>query len=57
MTYGGEDMFETDKIACHTPAKSRGGVTNIPKWKYDCVRRAILICEMACHNCKAEHGS
>jgi len=35
-------MFETDKIACHTPAKSRGGVTNIPKWKYDCIRRAIL---------------
>jgi hypothetical protein len=31
-----------EKIACRTPAKGRDGVTNIPRWKYDAVRAAIL---------------
>ncbi len=35
-------MTEDDKIACYTPTKGREGVTRIPRWKYDCVRRAIL---------------
>ena len=35
-----------DKIPCRTPAEGRDGVTNIPKWKFDAVRAAILdICE------------
>lgn len=34
--------MDTDKIGCRTPAEGRAGVTHIPRWKYDCVRRAIL---------------
>lgn len=30
-----------EKIACRTPARGRDGVTNIPKWKFDAMRRAI----------------
>ena len=33
---------DTDRITCRTPAKGREGTTAIPRWKYDCVRRAIL---------------
>ena len=32
----------SDKIACRTPAEGRDGVTNIPAWKFDTVREAIL---------------
>ena len=32
----------TDKVACRTPAEGRGGVTNIPAWKFDTLRAAIL---------------
>lgn len=35
-------MDQEDKIACYTPTKGREGATRIPRWKYDCVRRAIL---------------
>lgn len=35
-------MSQEDKIACYTPTKGREGATRIPRWKYDCVRRAIL---------------
>jgi hypothetical protein len=35
-------MTEEDRIACYTPTKGRKGATRIPRWKYDCVRRAIL---------------
>jgi hypothetical protein len=31
-----------DKIACRTPAKGRDGITNIPAWKFDLLRRHIL---------------
>ncbi|MEL6464204.1 MAG: hypothetical protein AAFQ58_04470 [Pseudomonadota bacterium] len=31
-----------DKVACRTPAEGRDGVTNIPAWKFDTVRAAIL---------------
>ncbi|MEL7093486.1 MAG: hypothetical protein AAFN94_17305 [Pseudomonadota bacterium] len=31
-----------DKVACRTPAEGRDGVTNIPAWKFDAVRAAIL---------------
>ena len=31
-----------DKVACRTPAEGRSGVTNIPRWKFDAVRAAIL---------------
>ena len=31
-----------EKIGCRTPAEGRDGVTNIPKWKFDLVRDAIL---------------
>ncbi|RED12284.1 DUF6958 family protein [Pontivivens insulae] len=30
------------RVACRTPAKGRDGVTNIPEWKFDAVRGAIL---------------
>lgn len=32
----------TDKTPCRTPAEGRDGVTNIPTWKFDLCRRAIL---------------
>lgn len=35
-------MDTEPKIACRTPTDGKGGVTNIPAWKYDCVRRAVL---------------
>ena len=35
-------MSDDDKIACRTPTIGRDGVTRIPRWKYECVRRAIL---------------
>lgn len=31
-----------DKTACRTPAEGRDGVTNIPTWKFDVLREAIL---------------
>ncbi len=31
-----------ERIACRTPTKGRDGVTNIPKWKFDAIRQAIL---------------
>lgn len=35
-------MTEEDRITCYTPTKGREGTTRILRWKYDCVRRAIL---------------
>ena len=35
-------MVEALKIICRTPTQGRSGVTRIPKWKYDCVKAAIL---------------
>jgi len=35
-------MRDEDKILCRTPTEGRDGGTRIPRWKYDCVRRAIL---------------
>lgn len=32
----------TEKTACRTPAKDRDGVTHIPSWKFDLLRRALL---------------
>ena len=32
----------SDKVACRTPAKGRDGVTNIPGWKFNALRDAIL---------------
>ncbi len=31
-----------ERVACRTPAEGRSGVTNIPAWKFEAVRRAIL---------------
>ena len=31
------------KTACRTPAEGRTGVTNIPTWKYESLRDAILV--------------
>lgn len=31
-----------EKVACRTPTEGRDGATNIPKWKFDAVRAAIL---------------
>ena len=31
-----------DRVACYTPAKGKESATRIPRWKYECVRRAIL---------------
>lgn len=38
----GRAMTEDDRMACYTPTAGRDGATRIPRWKYDCVRRAIL---------------
>ena len=35
-------MATEDKVACRTPTAGRDGAVNIPKWKFDAVRRAIL---------------
>lgn len=35
-------MIEEDRVICRTPTEGREGVTRIPRWKYDCIRRAIL---------------
>ena len=35
-------MDRDEKVACRTPAEGRDGITRIPAWKYDAVRRAIL---------------
>ena len=31
-----------EKVGCRTPAEGRDGVTNIPRWKFDALREAIL---------------
>ncbi|MEJ6392869.1 hypothetical protein V8J82_06370 [Gymnodinialimonas sp. 2305UL16-5] len=31
-----------DRVACRTPAEGRDGTTNIPVWKFDLLRGAIL---------------
>ena len=31
-----------ERVACRTPAEGRDGVTNIPVWKFEAVRAAIL---------------
>lgn len=31
-----------EKVGCRTPAEGRDGVTNIPAWKYDVMRSAIV---------------
>lgn len=35
-------MTNNDKIACRTPSAGKDNATRIPRWKYECVRRAIL---------------
>ena len=30
------------KVACRTPTPGRQGVTNIPQWRFDMIREAIL---------------
>jgi hypothetical protein len=35
-------MTTEDRVACFTPTRGRNNATRIPRWKYDCVRRAIL---------------
>ena len=35
-------MANSDKVGCRTPAEGRDGVTNIPRWKFDTLRAAIL---------------
>ncbi|MGX9355602.1 DUF6958 family protein [Roseobacteraceae bacterium S113] len=30
------------RVACRTPAAGRNGVTNIPLWKFEALREAIL---------------
>ncbi|GAB5449458.1 DUF6958 family protein [Gymnodinialimonas sp.] len=34
--------MDEERIACRTPAEGRDGVTNIPVWKFDLLRGAIL---------------
>ena len=36
------DLGKADKVACRTPTAGRNGVTHIPRWKYDAVRKAIV---------------
>lgn len=33
---------DDDKIECRSPAIGRGGVTRIPRWKYEAVQSAIV---------------
>ena len=33
---------DAEKTECRTPTKGREGVTRIPTWKYNAVRKAIL---------------
>jgi len=35
-------MADSDKINCRTPASLNGSGTNIPRWKYDAIRHAVL---------------
>jgi len=35
-------MTEPPKVTCRTPTAGRDGTTQIPKWKYDSIRQAIL---------------
>lgn len=35
-------MTDLPKVACRTPAAGRDGVTQIPAWKFDAVRAAVL---------------
>jgi hypothetical protein len=35
-------MAQEPKTPCRTPAEGRDGVTNIPTWKFDLLRAAIL---------------
>jgi hypothetical protein len=37
-------MTDEAKVTCFTPAEGRDAGVSIPKWKYDCIRRAILEC-------------
>lgn len=30
------------RVACRTPSPGKPGVTNIPKWKFDAIRGAVL---------------
>ncbi|MEL7257971.1 MAG: hypothetical protein AAFN80_09025 [Pseudomonadota bacterium] len=36
------ELMAEARVACRTPAEGRDGVTNIPEWKFDAVRSAIL---------------
>ena len=33
---------EIEREICRTPTAGKKGVTRIPKWKFDCLRKAIL---------------
>ncbi|MCY4099360.1 MAG: hypothetical protein OXF46_00395 [Rhodobacteraceae bacterium] len=35
---------QDDRVACRTPTSGKKGVTRIPRWKFDCIRKAILAC-------------
>lgn len=32
----------TDRVPCRTPSSGKTGTVNVPKWKFDCIRSAIL---------------
>lgn len=31
-----------DRVVCRTPTPGKTGTTRIPRWKYECIRAAIL---------------
>ncbi|MYG10235.1 MAG: hypothetical protein F4170_05225 [Rhodobacteraceae bacterium] len=33
---------QVDRVICRTPSPGKKGVTRIPKWKFECIRKAIL---------------
>ncbi|ABD56911.1 hypothetical protein Jann_3994 [Jannaschia sp. CCS1] len=35
-------MVSEDRVPCRTPAEGRDGTSNIPAWKFDLLRAAIL---------------
>lgn len=35
-------MNDDARVVCRTPTPGKTGVTRLPKWKFDCVRAAII---------------
>ncbi len=36
------ELKAVKRVVCRTPTPDKKGVTRIPKWKFDCIRQAII---------------